>query len=90
MSGKKSTGRSAKTRRASRRVAAGKAASNASLSAFQALLNADGWLLVASNVFNSIGERRERDKLQELRRSVAARLERLQQDAYNALNSSQR
>ncbi len=90
MSGKKSTGRSAKTKRTSRRVAAGAAGSNASLSAFQALLNADGWLLVASDVFNSIGERRERDKLQELRRSIAARLEHLQRDAYNALSSSGR
>lgn len=89
MSGKKRAGRPNKTGKASGRVSAG-AGSSASLSAFQALLNADSWLLVASNVVNSIGERKEVDKLQELRRSIAARLEHLQQEAYNALSSGER
>ncbi len=89
MSGKKRVGRSTKTGRTGRDVAAGAAGGSASLSAFQALLNADSWLLVASNVVNSIGKRGEGDKLQELRRSVAARLEHLQQDAYNALSSDE-
>jgi hypothetical protein len=90
MSGKKRAGCSVRTGRGRRGGTPGSLGSSASLSAFQALLNADSWLLVASNVVNSIGKRSERDKLEELRRSVAARLEHLQQDAYNALSSDER
>jgi hypothetical protein len=90
MSDKKKNGRSARSGRTAKRAASGAEGQSASLSAYQALLNADTWLMVASNVFKSIGAGSEGDKLEELRRSIAARLEYLQPAAYTALDAGER